>query len=294
MLLALGLGIVRAFDVPTRQSFWVELVGREDLMSAITLNSAVVNLSRILGPSIAGIVIAKVGTATCFLINAISFLPPFFVLLLMPPSPASARQSEPILVSLREGASYLLTNRVVLKLLLLIGAWSLFGGQFDVLLPVLADKVFGVREKGYGFLVASIGLGAVLGAVVAASLEVKRKRGLQVMMGSAIAISGLVTTSLVKSFPLALVSLALVGFGMVMQNTTTNTLVQILSPDELRGRVMGVYSFVLVGIAPLGSLFYGFLGQHLGASNALALGAICFAVAAGVLLLPDKAIRQLK
>jgi MFS family permease len=294
MLLALGLGVVRAFDVPTRQSFWVELVGREDLMSAITLNSAVVNLSRILGPSIAGIVIAKVGTATCFLINAISFLPPFFVLLLMPPSPASARQSEPILVSLREGASYLLTNKVILKLLLLIGAWSLFGGQFDVLLPVLADKVFGVREKGYGFLVASIGLGAVLGAIVAASLEVKRKRGLQVMMGSAIAISGLVTTSLVKSFPLALISLAFVGFGMVMQNATTNTLVQILSPDELRGRVMGVYSFVLVGIAPLGSLFYGFLGQHLGAPNALALGAVCFAVAAGVLLLPDKAIRQLK
>jgi predicted MFS family arabinose efflux permease len=263
-------------------------------MSAITLNSAVVNLSRILGPSIAGIVIAKVGTATCFLINAISFLPPFFVLLLMPPSPASARQSEPILVSLREGASYLLTNKVVLKLLLLIGAWSLFGGQFDVLLPVLADKVFGVREKGYGFLVASIGLGAVLGAIVAASLEVKRKRGLQVMMGSVIAISGLVTTSLVKSFPLALISLAFVGFGMVMQNATTNTLVQILSPDELRGRVMGVYSFVLVGIAPLGSLFYGFLGQHLGAPNALALGAVCFAIAAGILLLPDKAIRQLK
>jgi MFS family permease len=114
------------------------------------------------------------------------------------------------------------------------------------------------------------------------------------MMGSAIAISGLVTTSLVKSFPLALVSLAFVGFGMVMQNATTNTLVQILSPDELRGRVMGVYSFVLVGIAPLGSLFYGFLGQHLGASNALALGAVCFAVSAGILLLPDKAIRQLK
>jgi len=114
------------------------------------------------------------------------------------------------------------------------------------------------------------------------------------MLGSAIAISGLVATSLVKSFPLALLSLALVGFGMVMQNATANTLVQILSPDELRGRVMGVYSFVLVGIAPLGSLFYGFLGQHLGAPNALVLGAVCFAAAASILLLPDKAIRRLK
>jgi len=294
MVLALGLGVVRAFDVPTRQSFWVELVGKDDLMSAITLNSAVVNLSRILGPSIAGIIIAKLGTATCFLINALTFLPPFLVLLRMPPTPISSRQSEPFLESLREGASYLLANKVVLRLLLLIGAWSLFGGQFDVLLPVLADKTFGVREKGYGFLVASIGLGAVLGAVCAASLEVKRKRGLQVMLGSAIAIFGLVMTSLVKSFPMALLSLALVGFGMVMQNATTNTLVQTLSPDELRGRVMGVYSFVLVGIAPVGSLFYGFFGHWLGAPNALALGAVCFTIAAGILLLPDKTIRQLK
>ncbi|MCX7967964.1 MAG: MFS transporter [Armatimonadetes bacterium] len=294
LLLALGLGAVRAFDVPTRQSFWVELVGKEDLMSAITLNSAVVNLSRILGPSIAGIVIAKVGTATCFLINAISFLPPLFVLLAMPPTPVMARQSESLLSSLREGACYLRDNKAVLKLLLLIGAWSLFGGQFDILLPVLADKTFGVREKGYGFLVASIGVGAVLGAVLAASLEVKRKRGMQVLMGSAIAIFGLASTAFVKSFPLALITLALIGFGMVMQNATSNTLVQTLTPDELRGRVMGVYSLVFIGLAPIGSLFYGFFGQWLGAQNALVLGAACFAFSATALLLPDKKVRGLK
>jgi len=294
MLLALGLGVVRAFDVPTRHSFWVELVGKEDLMSAITLNSAVVNLSRVLGPSVAGIVIAKVGTATCFLINAVSFLPPLFVLLAMPPTPVAARKREPILSSLVEGANYLRTNGVVLKLLLLVGAWSLFGGRFDVLLPVLADKTFGVREKGYGFLVASIGVGAILGAVVAASLEAKRRRGLQVISGSAVAILGLALTALVKSFPSALFSLALVGFGMVMQNTTSNTLVQTLTPDQLRGRVMGVYSLVFIGLAPLGSLFYGFFGQWLGAQNALALGALCFALSSSALLLPDKRVRSLK
>ncbi len=294
LLLALGLGVVRAFDVPTRQSFWVELVGKEDLMSAITLNSAVVNLSRILGPSVAGIIIAKVGTATCFLINAVSFLPPLFVLLAMPPTPVMARQSEPLLSSLREGACYLRNNKAVLKLLLLVGAWSLFGGQFDVLLPVLADKTFGVREKGYGFLVASIGIGAVLGAVVAASLEVKRRRGMQVMLGSAIAIFGLASAAFVKSFPLALLSLSLVGFGMVMQNATSNTLVQTLTPDELRGRVMGVYSLVFIGLAPLGSLFYGFLGQWLGAQNALVFGALCFAFSAFALLVPDSTVRRLK
>lgn len=292
-VLALGLGVVRAFDVPTRQSFWIELVGKEDLMSAITLNSAVVNLSRILGPSFAGVIIAKFGTATCFLLNALSFLPPLFVLLQMPSISTPTRQNEPLLASLREGSSYLLANKTVLKLLLLIGVWSLFVGQFDVLLPVLADKTFGVREKGYGFLVASIGLGAVLGAVFAATLETKRRRGLQVMLGSSIAVLGLIMTSFVKSFTLALLSLSLVGFGMVMQNATSNTLVQTLTPDELRGRVMGVYSLVSTGLAPLGSLFYGFFGEWLGASNALMLGAVCFAVAASMLLLPSDAIRRL-
>jgi len=294
LLLALGLGFIRAFDVPTRQSFWVELVGKRDLMSAITLNSAVVNLSRILGPSIAGIVIAKVGTATCFLINAISFLPPLLVLLRTPPTSVMARQSEAILSSLREGVIYLRKSKAVLKLLLLVGAWSLFGGQFDILLPVLADKTFGVRERGYGFLVASIGVGAILGAVAAASLEAKRKRGLQVMLGCAIAIFGLVLTVFVKAFHWALVSLSLVGFGMVMQNATSNTLVQTLTPDELRGRVMGVYSLVFIGLAPLGSLFYGFLGQCFGAPKALAFGALCFALAAILLFLPDGTVRGLK
>lgn len=294
LFLALGLGITRAFDVPTRHSFWVELVGKEDLMSAITLNSAVVNLSRILGPSVAGIVIAKVGVATCFLINAISFIPPLFVLLQMPPTPVMAQQREALLSSLREGLFYLRRNKTVLKLLLLVGAWSLFGGRFEVLLPVLADETFGVREKGYGFLVASVGVGAVLGAIMAASLEMKQRRGLQVMLGSAIAILGLAITAFVKSFPLALVSLSLVGFGMVMQNATCNTLVQTLTPDEFRGRIMGVYSLLFIGLAPFGSLFYGFFGQWLGASNALALGAFCFALSVSALLLPDKRVRGLK
>ncbi|MDW8030101.1 MAG: MFS transporter, partial [Armatimonadota bacterium] len=212
----------------------------------------------------------------------------------MPKTPEMDRRSESILSSLREGACYLRNNKAVLKLLLLIGAWSLFGSQFDVLLPVLADKTFGVREKGYGFLVASIGVGAVLGAVVAASLEAKRKRGLQVLLGSAISIFGLASTAFVKSFLLALISLSLIGFGMVMQNATSNTLVQTLTPDELRGRVMGVYSLVFIGLAPIGSLFYGFFGQWLGAQNALTLGAICFAFSAFTLLASDSTVRRLK
>ncbi len=294
LVLSFGLGLVRAFDVPTRQSFWVELVGKEDLMSAITLNSASVNLSRILGPSLAGLIIAKFGTAVCFLLNALSFLAPMVALLRMPPTPVASSRRQALGESLLEGWRYLRTNRTVLRLLLLVGAWSLFGGQFDVLLPALADKVLGVREKGYGFLVASIGVGAVLGAITAASLEGRLPRGRLVGFGSLIAVLGLIATAFVGSFPWALLSLAMIGFGMVTQNATANTLVQTLTPDSLRGRVMGVYSFVFIGLAPLGSLFFGFLGQWLGVANAFVLGALCFALAATALLLPDRSVRQLR
>ncbi len=293
LLLALGLGLVRAFDVPTRQSFWVELVGKEDLMSAITLNSAAVNLSRIVGPSIAGIIIAKFGIATCFLLNALSFLAPMSALLRMPSTPVAASQQQAFLESLREGVRYLRSDRRVLRLLLLVGVWSLFGGQFEVLLPSLADKVLGVREKGYGFLVASVGVGAVLGAVAAASLEGRFRRGRLVGVGSLVAMVGLATTAFARPFPIATLTLALIGFGAILQNATANTLVQTLTPDALRGRVMGVYSFMFIGLMPLGSLFFGFLGQWLGVANAFVVGALCFGSAAAFLLLPDKSLRQL-
>lgn len=294
LVLALGLGLVRSFDIPTRHSFWAELVGKNDLMSAITLNSVVVNLSRILGPSLAGVLIAKVGMATCFLLNAISFLPPMLVLIVMPPSPVTAARRETIWASTLESIRYIRTNKSVSCLLLLIGAWSLFGAQFDVLLPVIADKVFHAGASGYGLLTASLGVGAIFGAVTAASMEQLQRRGWLVLIGSGIAFLGLASLAIVKVYALAHLCLALVGFGMVMQNATSNTLVQSLVPDELRGRIMGVYSLMFIGLAPLGSLFYGFLGHAVGATNALGCGAICFAVSASLLLLPNKVVRRLK
>lgn len=294
LLLALGLGIVRAFDVPTRQSFWVELVGKEDLMSAITLNTAVVNLSRIFGPSAAGLVIARFGTATCFLLNAISFLPPLFALMGIPPSPVVVGKGESIWKGLGEVIRYLRSDKATLRILSLIGAWSLFCGQFGVLLPVLADRRFGVREEGFGFLVSSIGIGAIIGAVTAASLEVLGRRGKMVMAGSTIATIGLAGLAAIRSFHLALLTLSVIGFGMVMQNTTSNTLVQTLVPDPLRGRVMGIYSLAFIGLAPLGSIFYGFLGQMLGVTNALALGATCFGLVASSLFLTGLNILRLR
>lgn len=287
LALALMMGCVRAFDVPTRQSFWVELVGRADLMSAITLNSAVVNLSRILGPSLGGIVIETIGITNCFLFNALSFLPPILVLWKMPPLGTVNAQPANLLASLREGIGHLRDNLVVLRLLLLVGAWSLFGGQFEVLLPVLADKVYGVGAKGYGFLFAAWGLGALIGALFAASMEQRWRRGQLVIVGSLCATLGLASLSFVRHFALALPLLALVGLGMVTQNATCNTLVQSLVPDPLRGRIMGFYSLMFIGLIPLGSLFYGTVAAALGAPTALLIGAFCFAFAASALLSSD-------
>lgn len=282
--LAFAMGCVRAFDVPTRQSFWAELVGRDDLMSAITLNSAVVNLSRILGPSLGGVIIEAVGVANCFLFNALSFLPPIFVLWTMPSPSAINAQPANLLSSLREGTGHLRENPVVLRLLLLVGAWSLFGGQFEVLLPVLADKIYGVGAKGYGFLFAAWGVGALFGALFAASMERRVWRGRLVVIGSLCAIIGLASLSAVRHFVFALPLLALVGLGMVTQNATCNTLVQSLVPDDLRGRIMGFYSLMFIGLIPLGSLFYGMLAAALGVPIALFVGATCFALSATLLL----------
>jgi len=293
VLVAFGFGLVAALDMPARQSFWVELVGKEDLMSAITLNSSIVNLSRILGPSFAGLLIAQVGTATCFLANAISFLGPLVVLVRMPRSVVSAVAHAPIWASVREGLSYVRHDKAVKRLLLLIGSWSLFGAQFDVLLPVLADKQFHAGAQGYGFLAAAMGVGAIAGLLTAASLESRKRRGRLVLVGSAVAILGLLSSSLVRIYAVALLCLPILGFGAAMQLATCNTLVQSLVPDGLRGRVMGVYSLMFVGLMPLGSLFYGFLGHALGPALTLRIGAACFTALAGLLLIHKREVRRL-
>jgi len=257
LALALMMGCVRAFDVPTRQSFWVELVGRADLMSAITLNSAVVNLSRILGPSLGGVVIETVGITNCFLFNALSFLPPILVLWKMPSLGSVNAQTANLLVSLREGIGHLRDNLVVLRLLLLVGAWGVSGRPFVVLRPGCALSVLRVGALGSGRSSPPRAAGARIGAVFAASMEQRWRRGQLVIVGSLCATVGLASLSFVRHFPLALPLLALVGLGMVTQNATCNTLVQSLVPDSLRGRIMGFYSLMFIGLIPLGSLFYG-------------------------------------
>lgn len=277
-LLAFLMGITQAFDIPTRHSFWVELVGKEDLMSAITLNTAIFNLSRIIGPSVAGMVISAWGIAHCFLLNALSFLPPLGALWLMPSRPSRPAGAPPLGESLREGLRYVKGRWDVLSLLLMVGAWSMLG-QFSVLLPALADKVFHLHAKGYGFLAASFGIGAVMGALGAASLEQRWQRGRLLLLGSSLAMGGMFLLAFVPTFGWALATMALIGGGMITNTTTCNTLVQTLVPDGLRGRVMGLYSFMFNGMMLFGNLWYGFWGRWLGVQPAILVGAVCILTA---------------
>ncbi len=275
--LSLVLGVVRAFEIPTRQSLWAEIVPKRDLMSAITLNTASVSLTRILGPALAGVLIAAVSLENCFLLNAMSFVAPLWVLWVMAPTPVALARTEPFWHTMRDGLRYVRGNRPVRLLLLLVGSWSLFASQFDVLLPALSSEVFRAGGSGYGFMAAAVGAGALVGAIAAASIEQFGRRGYQVVIGSVVAALALASLSFVRSYALGLVCLFILGLGMVMQNTTTNTLVQTIVPDELRGRVMGVYSFMFIGLTPLGSLFYAALARGVGPAGAPAIGALCFA-----------------
>ncbi|MCS7224167.1 MAG: MFS transporter [Armatimonadetes bacterium] len=292
-LLSIGLGLVRAFDVPTRQSFWADLVGKDDLMSAISLNSAAVNLSRILGPSFAGVLIASVSLEICFLLNAVSFAPSFFALLLMPPMPVPRAPRKNLFHSVVDGLNYVRTHPSVFHLLLLIATWSLFAGQFDVLLPVMADQIFKVGPKGYGFLTAAIGIGAVAGALLAASLGGSKKRGRLLLIGTLLASFSLLLFSRTSLFAVALLTLFSLGIGMVLQNATANTLVQTLVPDQMRGRVMGLYSIMLIGLAPIGSLFYGFVGQTLGAPASFFCGGVFLLMTNSLIHWRDPGLRHL-
>jgi MFS family permease len=274
LLLVLLTGSANAFEVPTRQAFFAELVGRQDLTNAIALNSSAFNLSRIVGPAVAGVVIGSLGIAACFYANAASYLAVLAGLLLIrrvPPrvAPRSASTRD----ELREGIEFLRGERVATALISLIAAASILAFPFMVLMPVFARDVLGVGAVGLGTLLSATGAGALAGAVALAAVGGRFRRGRLLLATSTTFCVLLGAIALSRSYPLTLLLLAGAGFTMILNNATTNALLQSLVPDRLRGRVMGVYIFMFLGMAPLGSLQAGTLARFLGAPAALAVGA---------------------
>jgi MFS family permease len=289
LVLASLLGLTNSVDMPTRQAFVVEMAGREDLPNAIALNSSVFNMARVVGPGLGGLIIAFLGIAPLFLLNAISFVPVIvgLALIRMNELHALAKRSttggetskQSTLQSLREGLTYVVHTPSVLLIIVVIGVISLFGINFNVILPLFATDVLHSGAMGFGFLSAAFGLGSLCSALWLAWGN--RKPNVQYLLIAALAFSVLeIFFALSQLYMLSLILIAAVGFAMIAFSANSNTALQTVTPDHLRGRVMSVYMVVFAGSVPLGNLFTGGLAHLYGAPFALLIGGVLSLVAA--------------
>jgi MFS family permease len=296
ILIAFLVGIVNAFDVPIRQSFLVQMVVKEDLPNAIALNSSIFNGARVVGPAIAGFALAWKGPAWCFLINGLSFLAVLAALLAMriQKTPVKRPQGSP-LHNLIEGFAYAMRDLPMRSALLLVSLLSLLGLQYSVFLPIFATDILHRGAKGYGFLMSTAGVGAVIGALYFAGRKHFTGLARWIAVTSLLCGLGLVVFSESHTFWLSASVLLVVGFAATVQMAATNTIVQSRVPDELRGRIMAVYATMFMGVQPVGSLLAGYIARRVGAPLTLAVfgflvvvGSLIFLVRI-VLRLPEQA-----
>ena len=272
-LLAALLGLVNAFDVPARQAFVVEMVGKEDLVNAIALNSSVFNSARIIGPAIGGVLVAAIGEGWCFLANALSYLAVILGLLLMKMERRKeVFRSGSALSSIVEGFGYVWKTGPIRALLVLLGLVSLLGLPYLVLMPIFAAQILHGGAKGLGTLMGASGVGSLIAALILAARRGVRGLGRVVAFSTAGFGVCLILFSWSRSFWLSAALLVPVGFFMITEMAASNTLIQTLVSDKLRGRVMAVYSMMLLGMAPFGALVAGTLAHHLGAPTTVTLG----------------------
>ncbi len=276
VVLSVFLGIVNAFDVPARQSFVVEMVEKkEDLANAIALNSSMVNGARLLGPSIAGMLIAFTGEGVCFLLNGVSYLFVIASLMMMKISPRTISQkSKRVMKELKEGFSYTFGFAPIRYIILLLALVSLMGMPYTVLMPVFAKEVLHGGSHTFGFLMGASGLGALLGALYLASR--KNVLGLDKLIPLAAGTFGLglIAFSFSRYFALSMGLMVFTGLGMMLQMATSNTIIQTIVEDDKRGRVMSFYTMAFMGTAPFGSFLAGSLASSLGAPNTLVVGGV--------------------
>jgi MFS family permease len=272
-VLATLMGVVNAFDIPARQAFLVEMVGRGDLMNAIALNSSMFNGARIIGPAVAGILVAVIGEGWCFLLNGVSYIAVIAGLLAMrlPPREASPRKVS-ALGHIIEGIQYVARTGPIRTLLLLLGLISLMGTPYSVLMPIFADQILHGGPSGMGLLLGASGVGALAGALTLAARTSVRGLGRWIAISAVGLGASLVLFSLSRSFMLSILLLIPVGFFMMVEMGSTNTLIQAMVPDQYRGRVMAVYSMMFMGMAPLGALLAGTLSGFIGAPATVAAG----------------------
>ncbi len=284
VLAALG-GVAMAFDMPARQAFMVEMTSREDLMNAVSLNSSIVNGARVLGPAVAGFLIAQagLGLGLCFFLNGLSFLAVIAGLVMMRlPRFIAPEQPESTWQHALDGFAYVASHSRVRTLLLLFAVVGVFGWSYSVLMPAFATDVLHVGGREYGSLLSANGLGALAGALTVAMFGHRLRRRLLVFGGLGTFSAMLLLLALTRSYCFALAFLAIAGWGMLLYFSTTNTLIQIGVEDGMRGRVMGIWALVFGGMMPVGGLEAGTLSHYIGVPWTVAIGSIICGTAAFV------------
>ncbi len=276
--LSIAIGVVNAFDMPTRQSFIVEIVDKaEDLGNAIALNSFMFNGARLVGPAIAGILIALLGEGICFLINGLSFVGIIVALLAIKvPKRKKAAHTSRLWHDLKEGYSYAFGFAPIRYILLQLGLMSFMGMSYAVLMPIFAKDILHGGPHTLGFLMAASGIGALTGSVYLASRQTILGLGRLIAYASVIFGMGIIAFSFSKILIVSLSMMFLTGFGMIVQIASANTILQSIVEEDKRGRVMSIYTTAIIGMAPIGNLFAGALASLIGAPNTLILsGSAC-------------------
>ena len=273
-VLAASLGVVNAFDIPGRQAFLVDMVGKEDLMNAIALNSSMFNGARIIGPAIAGVMVARIGEGWCFFANAVSYIAVIAGLMLMRVEHRPRQMVASPLAHVIEGFRFVQQTAPIRAILLLLGLVSLVAMPYTVLMPIFADKILHGGARGLGILMGAIGVGALLGALTLATKHGVHGLGRWIALACAGFGTSLILFSFSRHLWLSAALLLPVGFCMMLQMASSNTLVQAMVPDELRGRVMAAYSMMFIGMGPLGALLGGALADRLGAPITVCMGAV--------------------
>jgi len=279
IVLAGLLGVVNAVDIPVRQAFLIEMVSREDLMNAIALNSSMFNGARIIGPAVAGILVAAIGEGWCFFANGISYIAVIIGLFLMRiDNPAELEKNDSAIENVIEGFRFAHQTDPIWVLLLLIGLASFVGMPISVLMPIFADRILHGGPQALGWLMGATGVGALFGALTLAARTGVRGLARWVAVSAGAFGASLVVFGYSRWYWLSLAILVPTGYWMMLQMACTNTLIQAMAPDRLRGRVMALYTMMMTGMAPFGALFAGTFANRWGAPFTIALGgAACIA-----------------
>ena len=283
IVLAFLLGCVTALDLPARQAFVAEMVGKDKMSSAIALNAGMFNGARVIGPSIAGFLIALVGTGGAFIVNALSFIPVLISIHFIKPIVREAQTHPHPITAMKQGVLYAAKHPVLRDFLMISGLISIFGWSYTIIMPLIVKNIYHQDAAGFGYFFAASGFGAFLASFFVSAMAKRISQIKMILFGGTLFTVSLLLFAFTPPTLIAILLIFLTGFGIFTLFMTMNIIIQHAVSDEFRGRIMSIFMLVFIGFMPLSSLEIGFLSEHVGITNALQINALCVFFATGYL-----------